>query len=176
MDPRRLNSASDYKILEDQAHYFACALLLPPEEFSSELWAPTLDGMLSLKESWKVSVAAMIKRCEALGIIGDESARRLWINYNRRGWRKGEPFDGKIEKERPRLLRRSINQLLAEGERSVAQILSALPLAAKDIEELCDLEAGTLTGETAEMRAMPVFRRKGEAADLRFVMFRKKES
>jgi Zn-dependent peptidase ImmA (M78 family)/DNA-binding XRE family transcriptional regulator len=158
IDPKRLNSAADYKIMEDQAHYFASALLLPADEFSHDLWAPTLDSMLGIKERWKVSVGAMIKRCEALGIVGDESARRLWINYNRRGWRKGEPYDGKLDKERPRLLRRSISELLSAGEQSVSQILSALPLAAKDIEELCDLDGGTLTGETSDVRATPVLK------------------
>lgn len=156
VDPKRLNSAADYKIMEDQAHYFASALLLPADEFANDLWTPTLDGMLALKERWKVSVGAMIKRCKALYIVDDESEKRLWINYNRRGWRKAEPYDGKIEKERPRLLPRSITQLLAEGEQSVSQILSALPLAPKDIEELCDLEPGTLTGDTADTRAMPI--------------------
>jgi Zn-dependent peptidase ImmA (M78 family) len=160
VDPKRLNSASDYKIVEDQAHYFACSLLLPAEEFSADLWVATLDGMLSIKERWKVSVGAMIKRCEALDIIDDEGARRLWINYNRRGWRTGEPLDGKLDKERPRLLRRSINQLLAEGERSVSQILSSLRLAPRDVEELCDLDTGTLTGETADTRAMPILKKK----------------
>jgi Zn-dependent peptidase ImmA (M78 family)/transcriptional regulator with XRE-family HTH domain len=171
VDPKRLNSASDYKILEDQAHYFASSLLLPSDEFSNDLWAPTLDGMLALKERWKVSVGAMIKRCETLAIVDDEGARRLWINYNRRAWRKAEPFDGKLEKERPRLLRRSINQLLSEGEQSVSQILSALPLAARDIEELCDLDTGTLTGETAEMRAMPILKKRPESDEGNVVNF-----
>jgi len=158
IDPKRLNSAADYKILEDQAHYFANALLLPANTFSSDLWSPTLDAMLSIKERWKVSVGAMIKRCEALGIVGDENARRLWINYNRRGWRTSEPLDGKIEKERPRLLRRSIGQLLEHQERTVSQIISALALAPTDIEELCDLDPGTLTGGSADTKAMPVLK------------------
>jgi Zn-dependent peptidase ImmA (M78 family)/DNA-binding XRE family transcriptional regulator len=174
VDPKRLNTASDYKILEDQAHYFANALLLPAETFSNALWAPTLDGMLAIKERWKVSVGAMIKRCEALDIIDDNSARRLWINYNRRGWRKIEPFDGKIEKERPRLLRRSITQLLTEGEQSVAQIMSAIPLAPKDIEELCDLDIGTLTGETADTKATPVLKKRNPDETGNVIHFRKK--
>jgi Zn-dependent peptidase ImmA (M78 family) len=160
VDPKKMNSAADYKIMEDQAHYFAGALLLPAEEFANELWSPTLDGMLALKERWKVSVGAMIKRCRHIGIVDDEAERRLWINYSRRGWRKAEPYDGKMEKERPRLLRRSIAQLLADGDQSVPQILEALPLAARDIEELCDLDPGTLTGDSAEQRAMPVLKKK----------------
>jgi Zn-dependent peptidase ImmA (M78 family)/DNA-binding XRE family transcriptional regulator len=175
VDPKRLNSAADYKIVEDQAHYFASALLMPGEAFSSDLYTPTLDGMLSIKETWKVSVGAMIKRCETRGIVNEEGARRLWINYNRRGWRTVEPFDGKIEKERPRLLRRSMTQLLTEGEQSVSQILAAIPLAARDIEELCDLDAGTLTGETADARAMPVLKRKPQMPQSNIVqMIRKR--
>ncbi len=180
VDPKRLNSAADYKILEDQAHYFANALLLPADYFSNDLWSPTLDAMLSIKERWKVSVGAMIKRCEALGIVNDESARRLWINYNRRGWRTVEPFDGKIEKERPRLLRRSISQLLEQGEQSVSQILSALPLSPRDIEELCDLDPGTLTGERSDARAMPVLKTRPQpqrASEGNVVpLFRRKEN
>jgi Zn-dependent peptidase ImmA (M78 family)/transcriptional regulator with XRE-family HTH domain len=160
VDPKRLNIAADYKIMEDQAHCFAGALLLPAQQFADDLWSPTLDGMLALKERWKVSVAAMIKRCVALEMISEESERRLWINYNRRGWRKSEPFDGKIEKERPRVLRRSINQLLSDGEQSVSQIISAIPLAPRDIEELCDLDRGTLTGDTADTRAMPTLKKQ----------------
>ncbi|PZR82288.1 MAG: hypothetical protein DLM68_16235 [Hyphomicrobiales bacterium] len=160
IDPKRLNSASDYKIMEDQAHYFAGALLLPADEFTNDLWSPTLDGLLALKERWKVSVGAMIKRCKALSIVDDESEKRLWINYNRRGWRRVEPYDRKIEKERPRILRRSISQLLLEGEQSVSQILSAVSLAPKDIEELCDLDSGALTDDTADVRATPILKKK----------------
>jgi Zn-dependent peptidase ImmA (M78 family)/DNA-binding XRE family transcriptional regulator len=176
VDPKRLNSLADYKIMEDQAHAFAGALLLPADEFSNDLWSPTLDGMLGLKERWKVSVGAMIKRCEALGIIGDDGARRLWINYNRRGWRgeTGEPFDVKMEKERPRVLRRSISTLLSEGEQSVSQILEALSLAPRDVEEICDLDPGTLTGETADTRAMPVLKSRLAPQDNIVSLFGKK--
>jgi hypothetical protein len=71
-----------------------------------------------------------------------------------------------MEKERPRLLRRSIGQLLSEGGQSVAQILEALPLAPRDIEILCDLDPGTLTGESAEQRAMPVLKMRQPEANV----------
>ena len=70
-------------------------MLLPETDFLDELYAPTLDGMLSLKEQWGVSVAAMIMRCQSLDLLDDFSSKRMWMNYTRRGWRKGEPFDGK---------------------------------------------------------------------------------
>jgi hypothetical protein len=42
----------------------------------------------------------------------------------------------------------------------VSQILAALPIAARDIEELCDLDPGALTGDTADVRAMPVLKKR----------------
>lgn len=157
---KRLNTKSDNKVIEEQAHYFAGALLLPADQFSQELWAPTLDAMLALKDRWKVSVGVMIKRCENLGLIDRDGAQRLWINYTRRGWRKQEPLDGKIEKERPRLLRRSVELLLSEKVQSISQILGAVSLKAHDVEELCDLDPGLLSAESSDAKAMP--RLKGE--------------
>ena len=155
VETKRLNTAADNKILEDQAHYFANALLLPSNQFVQELWAPTLDAMIALKDRWKVSVGAMIKRCEALELVNREQAQKLWINYNRRGWRKDEPLDGKIEKERPRLLRRSAELLLSEKVQSVSQITNGIRLNPRDIEELCDLDPGLLSNELADAKAMP---------------------
>ncbi len=160
VENKRLNTAADNKVIEDQAHYFANALLLPAEQFVQELWAPTLDAMVALKDRWKVSVGAMIKRCEALDLVDSDQAQRLWINYNRRGWRKEEPLDGKIEKERPRLLRRSVELLLSEKVQSVSQITGGIRLNPRDIEELCDLDPGLLSNELADAKAMP--RLKGD--------------
>lgn len=161
VDRKRLNSAQDFKILEDQAHYFASSLLLPEKQFVDELYGCSLDSFLALKERWKVSIGAMIMRSKALGLINATETQRLWINYTRRGWRQNEALDNKIEKERPRLLRRSMESLLSERVQSVAQILSSLSLPAEDIEELCDLDEGVLSGKRPEQKAMPVL--KGSA-------------
>jgi len=52
--------------------------------------------LYSLKPKWKVSIGVMIKRLENLDIISEDEAKRLWINYNRRGWRREEPLDNDI--------------------------------------------------------------------------------
>lgn len=147
VDPRRLEDRTSYNLLEKQAHWFACAMLLPEKDFLEELYAPSLDGFLALKERWGASVAAMIARCSAIDLLSEDQARTMWINYNRRGWRKGEPLDGKIEKERPHLIRRSFEMLLEERVQTAADIKRALPFPVSDLEELADLDPGTLGGE-----------------------------
>lgn len=152
-----LNNKTVYKQLEKQADVFASFMLLPEKDFLDELYAPTLDGMLGLKESWGVSVGAMIMRCKSLDLLDDNSAKRMWMNYTRRGWRKGEPYDGKMEKESPYLIRRSFEMLLGEGVQSVNDIRSALPFPPEDLEELADLDSGTL-GAPVHTRDEPVFK------------------
>jgi len=154
---RRLNDRAFYKMIEKQADQIASAMLLPDYEFTSELYAPTLDGFLTLKERWGASVGAMIMRCKSLEILDDDSAKRLWINYNRRRWRNGEPFDNKIVKEEPQLIRRSFEMLIEEGVQSPSEILKALPFPPLDLEELADLEQGTLSG-IIPSRALPEFK------------------
>lgn len=157
VESRHMNNPATYKVLERQADLFASYTLLPEPEFVEELYLPTLDAFLTLKERWGVSVGAMIMRCRDLEILDDSSAQRLWINYNRRGWRKGEPLDGKMEKERPHLVRRSFEMLISERVQSPEDIKTALPLPPAEIEEIADLPTGTLTGED-HGRVEPVMR------------------
>ncbi|WP_031549434.1 helix-turn-helix domain-containing protein [Parvularcula oceani] len=157
---KQMNNKATYKLIEGQADKFASYMLMPEQAFISELYAPTLDAMLSLKERWGVSVGAMIMRCKSLDLLDDASAKRLWMNYTRRGWRKGEPYDSSMAKEEPLLIRRGFEMLLSEGIQSVADIRKALPFPADDLEELADLESGTL-GSSAGTRAEPVLKRKG---------------
>jgi Zn-dependent peptidase ImmA (M78 family)/transcriptional regulator with XRE-family HTH domain len=179
VDRRRVQNTSDWKLLEGQAHRFAAAFLLPEKSFVDELWAPTLDGMLSRKERWKVSVAMMIVRCEHIGIVSADQAKRLWINYNRRGWRGEEPLDNILKFEEPRLLRRGFEALVDENVRSKEQIIDDLCLPAREIEKLSSLPAGYLSGSEAEVKAFPKlksaeFAARLESADVVSLWDRKK--
>lgn len=154
---KRLNDRAYYNLLERQADRLAGFLLLPEKEFSDELFAASLDGFLAMKERWGASVGAMIMRCRAMEILSEEGARSMWINYNRRGWAKGEPLDDRIEKERPYMLRRSFEKLIEANVQTPADIMTALPIPPADIEEIADLESGTLTG-AVDARPEPVFK------------------
>ena len=143
-----MGPADRHKQMEDQAFRFAASFLLPAKPFLDELWAPTLDAFLSLKERWKVAIGLMIKRCEDLEVVTEEQGKRLWINRTRRGWRNWEPLDDEIPIERPRLLRRSFEMLLNEGIKTKSQILQDLPYPPVAIEELSGLPTGYLTSNT----------------------------
>lgn len=129
-----------YNQMEVQAHRFASALLLPSETFSNEVRLPTtLDSLLTLKQRWGVSVAAMVMRLHALGLLSDDEKLALFKRRSARWGSKSEPGDGNWEKEEPRLLRRTLELLISEGILAAEDIPRYLGTSPGDIEKLCQL-------------------------------------
>ena len=140
----RLQRDRDHALMERQANRFAAALLLPAASFSSEFYTPSLDILHTLKSKWLVSIGMMIHRLADLEFLSRDEAKRWWIAYTRRGWKRREPLDESIPQEQPTLLRRSLELLVKEGVQSRADIRAALPLDQSDIEELSGLPRGYL--------------------------------
>lgn len=159
LEPKRLNNSADFKEIEQQAFDFGGAFLMPAETFSSEIWSPSLNAFVSLKERWKVSIGAMIMRCAKLDMLSEEYQRRLWKYFSGRGWRKSEPFDDTLEPENPRLLSRSVRLLVEERVRSREELLSDFRLHAQDVESLCGLPRGYMTAESADVVELPKLKR-----------------
>jgi Zn-dependent peptidase ImmA (M78 family)/transcriptional regulator with XRE-family HTH domain len=161
-----LSDAAAFKEIERQAYLFAGAFLLPAESFASEVWSPSLNALQALKGRWKVSIGAMLKRCETLEMVSEEYARRLWKHYSVRGWRKREPLDDVLVAETPRLLSRSVRLLIDERVCSRDDLLTEFRFAAADVESLCGLPRGYLTSEEAEVVTLPKIRERaaGESA------------
>lgn len=135
-------SKTRHLLLEAQANRFASAFLLPAEGFSRDVRWPTLDALLALKSSWKVSVAAMITRCQELAMINDSTATRLWCARAARGWAKGEPMDKDFAFERPKAVGRGVKMLVENKVLSRPQVRQLLGLPVRTLEGLCNLEEG----------------------------------
>lgn len=133
----------DLAFIETQAFRLASALLLPSESYASELMSPSLNAMLLLKDRWKVSIKAQIKRVHDLRMVDDEGARSLYKFYSARGWSKGEPFDADWPLQRPRMMSEALNAIVDMRMRSKADLLSTdFTIPARDLEALCGLPPG----------------------------------
>lgn len=152
-----------HKQLEQQAHRFAGAFLLPAETFALEVRMPvTLDDLLLLKRRWGVSVGAIVMRLRTLKILDEEGAQALFKRRSARWGAKSEPGDGDRVPERPRLLRRTIDLLVEENVMPLESIPRHIGLAGNDIESLAGLPEGYFQGtskvvELARLRpSLPV--------------------
>lgn len=133
-----------FKLIEEQAHRFARAFLLPRRSFTTEYVAANLHSLKELKLKWKVSIGLLIMRAEEVGLISHDQAERLWKNRARMGWRTWEPYDDELEPERPVLVAKSIRLLIESGTVSIPDILHGVALEAEDVEALTSLPPGTL--------------------------------
>jgi len=145
---KNAGEAGRHKLLEQQAHRFAGAFLLPAEIFATEVRIPvTLDDLLLLKRRWGVSAGAIAMRLHALEIIDDDSKQALFKRRSARWGGKSEPGDKDRIPEQPRLLRRTIDLLVSENVMPIDAISRHLGLSALDVEMLVGLPIGYLEGK-----------------------------
>lgn len=142
---KELNRAADFRIIENQAHHFAGAFLFPARSFQRDIWGLSLDSFRSLKPTWKTSIASMIARATQLEMLDEESAKRLWVNLGRRGWRQREPLDD-LPCEKPKMLAKATDTLITHRIKTKEQILDDLALAPSDILDLFGSEPESFHG------------------------------
>jgi Zn-dependent peptidase ImmA (M78 family)/transcriptional regulator with XRE-family HTH domain len=104
------------KIQEQQAHRFASALLMPPEEI--EPWLPRRSNQIELlqqaSETWGVSMQALLFRARTLGVLGESSYVRAMKRMSALGWRSAEPVEAGPE-ETPAVLVAAVAGLREAG-------------------------------------------------------------
>jgi Zn-dependent peptidase ImmA (M78 family) len=162
----RADERDRYNQMEKQAHRFAGALLLPAETFSREVRVPpNLDNLLILKQRWGASVAAMMMRLHALGLLSDEDKLALFKRRSARWGSKAEPGDDKWSPEVPRLLRRTVELLVNEGILPVESISRHLGFSTLDIQKLCSLRSNYFDApsEVIDLATLRVAKADGRA-------------
>ena len=80
------------KEVEDQAHRFAAAFLMPANEIRDQL-PTTVDWprLFALKQQWQVSLAALLMRARTLGRMNERTYLTAVKTVSARGWRRREP-------------------------------------------------------------------------------------
>jgi Zn-dependent peptidase ImmA (M78 family)/transcriptional regulator with XRE-family HTH domain len=99
---------------EKQANRFAAELLMPAQQIRDQLHGQIdVPLLLELKGQWKVSMWALLRRANTLGIISDWQYRSLAVERSSLGYRTSEP--GELEPEMPTAVTSLVNQLLQQG-------------------------------------------------------------
>ena len=142
----------DLKSIETQAFRLASAFLMPSTTYPIEVRVPSLATLLLLKERWRVSIKAQIKRLADLEIIPQDFATHLYKLYSAKGWSKEEPLDREWELQQPRIFNDALHLIVDSGVRSKADLLAVeFTMSAGDVENLCNLPAGWFSREKADV-------------------------
>ena len=136
------------KFIEAQAFRLASAFLLPSTTYPIEVRSPSLAALVSLKERWRVSVKAQIKRLVDLELIPADFATHLYKLHSAKGWSREEPFDRQWAPVEPRLLSDALQLIVEEGGRTKADLLALeFTIPAGDVENLASLPHGWFSRE-----------------------------
>lgn len=153
----------EYRDMENKAHEFAGALLLPKDAFISDVNYDPKDILTyyNIKKKWNVSISAMIVRAYKLNIINNKEYQNLMKSLNRRKWRINEPFDNEIVRAAPYVLPHTVDLLIENNIFSKETLLQELSdrritLYAEDIENLLNLKPGTLTINKNDNNVVPL--------------------
>jgi Zn-dependent peptidase ImmA (M78 family)/DNA-binding XRE family transcriptional regulator len=83
---------------ETEADAFASALLMPPGAvLAARPRFATLEQLIHLKRTWRVSLSALAYRLHTVGALSDWHYRGLCIEISQRGFRKKEPEEAPRE-------------------------------------------------------------------------------
>jgi Zn-dependent peptidase ImmA (M78 family)/transcriptional regulator with XRE-family HTH domain len=142
----------DLKLIETQAFRLASAFLMPSTTYPLEIRQASLMQLMNLKERWRVSVKAQIKRLSDLKLIDEAFVVHLYKFYSAKGWTKGEPMDNQWEIQEPRVLSDALHLIVDSGVRSKADLMAVeFTMSKGDVENLCNLPAGWFGRETAKI-------------------------
>ncbi len=140
----QLEDPDTLKRVEKEADQFASRFLLPITSFPNEVFSSKLNNFVELKKRWKVSIGAMIYRCSDLEILTEDQVLNLRRQMSVNKMRTREPLDDILPMENPSLLMKAAQLLLKNGLKLAEDFVKEIGLAAKTIEQLCTLPAGTL--------------------------------
>jgi len=152
-----------FRILEDQAHYFASSLLLPEEAFLRDLWAPTMKCFVELKSKWVASIQAMMRRALSLKAITQAQYGYLNIAVSKKHWRKSEPLDDTLKVEEPRLFAKCLERLSNEKGVRPEEVINDIRLPIDVAAQIFAVDYAYFQGDQgSELSNVVTFKREEE--------------
>ena len=133
--------------LEEQAERFARALLLPRAGFLAELpGGPTWDweALLRLKQRWKVSLAALLRRARELEALDQAGYERALRYLEAQGWDRREPAE--IAEEASEVVALALEQLETGRGVTRAEVARELGWSARVFERVAGVAPGEVRG------------------------------
>jgi Zn-dependent peptidase ImmA (M78 family)/transcriptional regulator with XRE-family HTH domain len=131
-------------VIENQAWAFARHFLLPDERFFSDIYSKkliNLQRLVELKPKWKSSIKIMIEKLWHFKIIDASLRSILYINYNRRGFSKEEPYESFCKVGSPSMLKEIFSSLEKADIQLVEKVIAESGFSAKYFREYFNIDS-----------------------------------
>lgn len=136
-------SAAKRKEEEKRAFAFASHLLLPTRALNDAFKGQSMVRLVKWKERFGISLAAMVYRAEQQRVITKPMAKKLWIEFGRRGWRSEEP--GYVRPDRATRFEEIIDSAIADRRITMRQAAATAGVRGEELHERINLAMGIRT-------------------------------
>jgi Zn-dependent peptidase ImmA (M78 family)/transcriptional regulator with XRE-family HTH domain len=121
-------------MIEKQAYEFAAEFLMPKRDIYDFLKDLSLEKLMILKQYWKVSMAALLKRAGDIEAITPAKSQQLWKQMSKTGFRKSEPAELNLPYETPSTLKQIIDVYFDELDYNLSDFSKLITLKPKEAE------------------------------------------
>lgn len=120
--------------LESEAYAFAIELLVPENNIRPYFAKVTIEKLADLKSYWYVSMQALLKYSNTLGMVTGNQYRYLWMQMGSLGYRRNEPVS--VPAESPGLIGEMVEAYLSDLGYTKEELASVLHLGVPELETL----------------------------------------
>jgi len=128
------NKVGPDRDLETEAFEFAIEFLVPENSIRPYLSKITIEKLADLKSYWYISMAALLKYANTLGMVTGNQYRYLWTQIGSLGYRKKEPVI--IPIETPGIINEIIHAFLSDLGYTKQELASTLHLTVQEFEHI----------------------------------------
>ncbi|MDP1811800.1 MAG: XRE family transcriptional regulator [Sediminibacterium sp.] len=127
------NKISPERDLEAEAFELAIELLVPENNIRPYLTGLSIEKLADLKSYWYVSMQALLRYANTLGMVTSNQYRYLWMQMGSLGYRKKEPVN--IPAEAPGILTEILNAYLTELGYSKQELATVMQMNLSQMEQ-----------------------------------------
>lgn len=145
------NKLDNTEVKGDEDLAFACArhFLLPRPQLQEAFDGESFVKLVKFKEKFGISVSAMIYAARQERILSDKTARFLWIEISRRGWRENEP--GNVRPDRATRFEQLVDGAILQKKLSMHQAAQLIGVREPELGERLRMAQGISDGPAYKM-------------------------
>lgn len=144
------------KASENRAFEFASVFLLPNAKLKEAFTGQSMVRLVQFKEMYGISLAAMVYRAEKQRYITKPTAKKLWMEFSRRGWRTNEP--GTVRPDRATRFEQLLDSALFERRISIREAAGLAGVRPEDIRHRINSAMGLAKDAFSDEEEPPVLR------------------
>jgi Zn-dependent peptidase ImmA (M78 family) len=124
---------AETKASENRAFEFASVFLLPNTKLKEAFTGQSMVRLVQFKEMYGISLAAMVYRAEKQRYITKATAKKLWVEFSRRGWRTNEP--GSVRPDRATRFEQLLDSAIFERRISIREAAGIAGVRPEEIRQ-----------------------------------------